>query len=58
MILKKIIKNISFTTVYLLAINIFLEKIGYNIPLNLFSFSIVYFFKFPGLILLLFLSRW
>ena len=56
--LKSIIKNISFTAVYLLTLNIFLEKIGYFIPINVFSFSIVYFFKLPGIILLLFLSRW
>ena len=56
--LFKIIKNIFFSVVYLFAINLFLSKLGYNIPINIFTLLIVYIFKFPGLILLLFLSRW
>ena len=56
--LFKIIKNIFFSIVYLFAINLFLSKLGYNIPINIFTLLIVYIFKFPGLILLLFLSRW
>ena len=54
----KIVKRLFFAIIYLFAINIFLSKIGYNIPVNLFSLVIVYLFKFPGLILLFFLSRW
>ena len=56
--MKVIIKNICFTFVYLFTLNIFLNKVGYFMPINLFSFLIVYFLKFPGIILLLFLSRW
>ena len=54
----KFFKRLFFSLVYLFAINLFLSKLGYNIPLNIFSIVIVYLFKFPGLILLLFLSRW
>ena len=56
--LLKIVKNIFFSVVYLFAINLFLSKFGYNIPINIFSLLVVYIFRFPGLILLLFLSRW
>lgn len=54
----KIIKNLFFSILYLFAINIFLSKLNLNIPINIFTIFIVYIFKFPGLILLLFLSRW
>ena len=54
----KIIKNLFFSILYLFAINIFLSKLNLNIPVNIFTIFIVYIFKFPGLILLLFLSRW
>jgi len=54
----KFVKNLFFSLVYLFAINTFLSKLGYNIPINIFSIVIVYIFKFPGLLLLLFLSRW
>lgn len=56
--LYNFIKKIFFTFIYLFAVNLFLTKIGYNIPISIFSLAIVYFFRFPGLILLLFLSRW
>jgi len=52
------LKKLSFSLVYIFTINIFLSKIGYNIPLSIFSLVIVYIFKLPGIILLLFLSRW
>ncbi|MBQ3021577.1 MAG: pro-sigmaK processing inhibitor BofA family protein [Bacilli bacterium] len=55
---SRIIKNLFITLIYLFTINIFLSKLNYNIPISIFSLLIVYFFKFPGLILLLFLSRW
>jgi len=52
------LKKISFSFIYIFTINLFLVNIGYNIPLNIFSLLIVYLFKLPGVILLLFLSRW
>ena len=54
----KFIKKLVFSILYLFAINMFLSKLGYNIPINFFSIVIVYILRFPGLILLLFLSRW
>ena len=51
-------KKLSFSFVYIFAINLFLVNIGYNIPINIFTIFIVYIFKLPGIILLLFLSRW
>ena len=44
--------------VTLFAVNLILSKICYNIPINVFTIVIVYLLKFPGLVVLLFLSRW
>ncbi len=56
--LYKFIKNLVFSILYLFAVNLILSKIGYNIPINVFTIGIVYLLKFPGLVVLLFLSRW
>lgn len=56
--LCKFIKNLVFSILYLFAVNLVLSKIGCNIPINVFTIGIVYLLKFPGLVVLLFLSRW
>ena len=56
--LYKFIKNLVFSILYLFAVNLILSKIGYNIPINVFTIGSVYLLKFPGLVVLLFLSRW
>lgn len=56
--LYKFIKNLVFSILYLFAVNLVLSKIGCNIPINVFTIGIVYLLKFPGLVVLLFLSRW
>lgn len=56
--LYKFIKNLVFSILYLFTVNLILSKIGYNIPINVFTIGIVYLLKFPGLVVLLFLSRW
>ena len=55
--LYKFIKNLVFSILYLFAVNLILSKIGYNIPINVITIGIVYLLKFPGLVVLLFLSR-
>ena len=54
----KFLKKFFVSLIYLFTMNIFLSKIGYNVPINIFSLFVSYFFGFPGIIMLLFLSRW
>ena len=56
--LCKFINNLVFSVLYLFSVNLILSKICYNIPINVFTIGIVYLLKFPGLVVLLFLSRW
>ena len=49
--IKKILKNVLFSTITIYSLNIILVKLGYYVPINYFSLIVTSILGFPGLII-------
>ena len=53
----KLIKKITISLGILYAFNIITSKVGFFIPINIYTIILIAFFDFPGLLMLIILNK-